>query len=171
MTKIHKVIDILLDILIITVTIIILFSVYNIIQIKLLNKDYMDFFGYAIFEVATGSMSPTINVEDMLIIKITDEIRTNDIIVYKEGNSLIVHRLLETQGDTLITKGDANNAEDKSIQKEQVVGKVIKTFPKLGMWRKIILSPQVLTLIITVIILLGIAFFHTTKKTEEKDEK
>ena len=64
---------------------------------------------------------------------------------------------------------NANNAEDKPINESQVLGKVTYIIPKLGIWRKAILSPQVLILIASLIILLGIAFKITTN-TEEKDE-
>lgn len=139
-----KIIGTILNILLCIVFIILLFGAYYIVQIKVQNKEYANMFGYTFFEVATGSMSPTIEIGDIVIVKLTKEVNKNDIIVYKDGKDFITHRLINIKKDELITKGDANNSEDKSITMEQVLGQVIYTIPKVGIWRKIILTPQIL---------------------------
>lgn len=141
-----KIIGIVLNVLISIVMIIMLFGIYYIVQIKIQNKEYANMFGYTFFEVATGSMSPTIEIGDIVIVKFTKDISENDIIVYKDDKDFITHRLIKIKDNELITKGDANNSEDKSITKEQVLGQVIYTVPKVGIWRKIILTPQILRL-------------------------
>ncbi len=167
---INKISGIILDILLIVVTLLIIMGVYYLIQIKLFNNDYANIFGYTFFEVATGSMADTIQVGDAVIVEITKDVQENDIIVYKEENNFITHRLIKiNENDEIITKGDANNAEDNPISKTQILGKVIYIIPKLGALRKTILSPQVLILITTLIILLGIALKITTNM-EEEDE-
>lgn len=168
--KINKILSIMLNILLVLVSIIIIIGIYYIIQIKILNNDYANLFGYTFFEVATGSMSPTINVGDVVIVKVGQEVTENDIIVYKENESFITHRLIRKEDDKLITKGDANNSEDKAIEESDVLGKVIKIFPQIGIWRKAILSPEVIGLIVILIIILIISLIYTSK-TEEKVEK
>lgn len=141
-----KIIGTILNILIFFVMIIMMFGIYYIVQIKVQKKEYANMFGYTFFEVATGSMSPTIEVGDIVIVKFTKDVNESDIIVYKDGKDFITHRLIKIKNNELITKGDANNSEDKSITMEQVLGEVIYTVPKVGIWRKIILTPQILRL-------------------------
>lgn len=167
---VNKIIGIVLNILLIIVTLIILVGIYYLVQIKVFNNDYANIFGYTFFEVATGSMANTIEIGDVVIVELTKDVRKNDIIVYKEEENFITHRLIDiNENGEFITKGDANNTEDKPVNETQVLGKVTYIIPKLGIWRKAILSPQVLILIASLIILLGIAFKITTN-TEEKDE-
>ena len=167
--KTEKTFSIILNALITFVVIITLIGVYYIYQIKVVKNDYADIFGYTFFEVATGSMSGTIEIGDVVITKITKEVNENDIIVYKEGNSFITHRIIRKDGDVIVTKGDANNAEDLPINNEAVLGTVIKIIPKIGIWKKVILSPEVIGLIVFLIVLLEI-FIYYSSKSEEKDD-
>lgn len=90
--------------------------------------------------IASGSMTPTLDVGDIAITVQTrpETIRVGDIIQYwREGEPApIIHRVIETYktGGTiyLVTKGDANNAPDDPITPTQTVGKLIITIPKLG---------------------------------------
>lgn len=61
MKKLSKVLGYVLNILILFIIIIMAFAIYYFVQVKVLNKAYANIFGYTFFEVATGSMSPTIN--------------------------------------------------------------------------------------------------------------
>lgn len=167
---IGNIIGYILDILIFIVTILIIIGSYYIAQIKIMNNEYANLFGYTFFEVATGSMSSTIEVGDVVVVKITKEVEKNEIIVYKDENNFVTHRLIEKDGEKLVAKGDANNSEDKPITQEQILGKVIYIIPKLGIWRKIFLSPEIIALILVFIILLGIVFQITSKTTENADE-
>ena len=128
------------------------------------------FFGFTFFEVATGSMKDTIQIGDGVLVEITKDVKENDIIVYKEEENFITHRLIEiNENGDLITKGDANNSKDQPIKIDKVLGKVVYILPKIGILKKAILSKQVLILILTLIILLGVALKITTN-LEEKDE-
>ena len=115
-------------------------------------------------------MYPTMEIGDVVVVKIKKEIEQNDIIVYKDGESIITHRLIEKNNKELIAKGDANNSEDKPITEDMVLGKVVKILPKIGIWRKIFTSPEVVFLIILLIIIFSITFIHTSE-SEEKNEK
>ena len=166
----QKIISFILNILLTIVTVIIIIGFYYIYQIKIVQNDYANLFGYTFFEVATGSMSPTIEIGDVVIVKITKQVEEEDIIVYIDGESIITHRLIEKDGDKLIAKGDANNSEDKPIDENMVLGKVTKIISKLGTWRKVFTSTEVVGLIIVLITLFGIVFVFPSK-TEEKDDK
>ena len=56
-------------------------------QNSIFNNSYANIFGYTFFEVATGSMSNTIEIGDVVIVKITKEVQENEIIVYSEDNN------------------------------------------------------------------------------------
>lgn len=167
--KKNKIFGYILDLLTLIVLIAIILGVYYIVQVRVLKKDNANLFGYAFFEVATGSMSGTIEIGDIVIVKITKDVQENDIIVYTEDSNYITHRLIEKKDNKLITKGDANNAEDKPITNEQVLGKVEKIVPKVGIWKKVLFSPEVIILGIILVVLLGIIICFKTK-TEEKNE-
>ena len=139
-------------------------------QVKIQKKDYANLFGYSLFEVATGSMKPTIQIGDVVIVKITKDVNENDIIVYVDGDDIITHRLVEKSENNIVTRGDANNSEDKPIQENMIIGQVIKIVPQLGTWQNILSSPEVLALIIVLIIILSIIYIYTSK-SEEEDEK
>lgn len=92
-------------------------------------------FGNYVFKVASGSMVPTIKVGDYILVKKTTNFQKGDIITYKTKDNNITHRIIIINDDgTIVTKGDANNTEDKPIKKNQVVGvykrklKVFKIF-------------------------------------------
>ncbi len=144
----------------------VLLCVYTFIATDVLKKDYVNVFGYTYFVVASGSMSGTIEVDDVIFVRITKDVYTNDIITYKskEGD-LITHRLINKNGNTYITKGDVNNAVDDAVTQDQIIGKV-----------KFILSPSFilksLAIFLIVFILLAlINFDKIIKKFIVKDEK
>ena len=139
-------------------------------QVKIQKKDYANLFGYSLFEVATGSMSPTIKGGDVVITKLTKEVKENDIIVYIDGNNIITHRLIEKNGNKIITRGDANNSEDKPIEEKMIIGEVVKIIPQLGTWQQILSSPEILVLIVILILILSVIYAYTSK-SEEKNDK
>ena len=127
------------------------------------------FYNYRAFEVITGSMSPSIEVSDVVIVKVTkDNINVDDIIVFKEGQSIITHRVIEMNEEFIVTKGDANNAKDKSIKKEAIIGKVIKIIPKIGVVKKVLTTPPVYISIITTFFLFWFAFSKDKKRKNTK---
>ena len=159
----------ILNILITVVVVITIIGLYYMAQVKILNKDYANIFGYTFFEVATGSMTNTINIGDIVVVKVNEAFKENDIIVYKEENSFITHRVIKIDGQDLITRGDANNSEDKPIKSDQILGKVIYIIPKIGIWRRVLASPEILGMIIISIILLGVVLMLTSKTEKEKE--
>jgi signal peptidase len=104
--------------------------------------------------IASGSMTPTLDVGDIAITVQTrpEAIKVGDIIQYwREGEPApIIHRVVEiykSEGTTyFITKGDANNAPDDPITPTQTVGKLIITIPKVG-WISIYLKTAIVNTI------------------------
>ena len=63
----------IVNLLIIIVVVAIIFCLYCVFSIKVLHKQYINLFGYSIFEVASGSMQKTINVGDAVLIKLNSD--------------------------------------------------------------------------------------------------
>lgn len=175
----EKIISIIFDVLIVILGLILVVSIYNGIQIKILGNKYSNFFGYTTFEVQTGSMSDTINPGDWIIVKLTDDVKLKDIITYQLDNEFITHRVVEVYKNYYVTKGDANPSKDDEITKKQIVGKVVKTLPKFGFWRKTLFNPYVLGSLIVTIYLISQLFNKDKKnkflnkfkrKTKEKNQ-
>ena len=173
MKKVIKIIgNSIINILVIIAVVILIFSIYFLVQTKILNKDYANIFGYTFFEIATGSMSGTLEIGDVVIVKLTNDVEVGDIIVYKEEDYFITHRLIEKNQDTLIAKGDANNSEDSPISINDVIGKVEFTIENVGIWKKVFTSPSVLITLFINIVLFGIVLIYKKKKkVEEKGGK
>lgn len=147
--------------------VIIVINLISIISLRLTDKGYPDIFGYSYFSVLSGSMEPTIKVGDEIIIKITDDVKENDIITFHEEDSFVTHRLLRIEGNNLITKGDANDSEDDPVSKERLVGKVILTIPFLGKIKFVITNTYFLIVLVLAYI---INEFIINKKEKEAKE-
>ena len=123
-----------------------------------INPDQVpDFFGIKPFIVLSGSMEPTINTGDLVIVKTTnpEELAVRDIISFKDGNSVITHRIVElTQsGDSpaFITQGDANNTVDRGpVTYSQVEGIYLFKINKLGNLAMFMQTPMGLLLFVAV---------------------
>jgi signal peptidase len=108
------------------------FNVFLIVARLVTNSDLPKAFGMAHVVVVTGSMEPTVNVGDILIIREQPDYAVGDIVTYRSGVSLVTHRIVAKQGDLLITRGDHNNVDDAPIPPESVEGKMIFRIPMLG---------------------------------------
>ena len=166
----EKIIKAITDVFMAIVIIAIFFAMYNFIQLNMMDKKYVNFFGYTFFNVATGSMEDTIMVNDVIVVKITNDYKENDIITYMNNNDFITHRIIKMDGDVIITKGDANNTADNPIDKSVVLGRVIKIIPKLGVWKKVITTPKVLISIVITILLFSFAFSYKAESNKDKEK-
>ncbi len=140
--------------------------VYTFIATDIMKKDYVNVFGYTYFVVKTGSMSGTLEIDDIIIVKIDDNPKINDIITYvNDDGEIITHRLIRKTGNKLIAQGDVNNAEDNPITKDRLIGTV-----------KLVISPSfilkvVATFLILFIFLALINFDSIIQKYIVKDKK
>ncbi|MBQ3511683.1 MAG: signal peptidase I [Bacilli bacterium] len=167
---VKKIINITLDVFIVMLGVILLITVYNNVQVKILGHDYASFFGHSVFEVQTGSMGEIIEPGDWIVVKYEKNIKLNDIVTFEHKGEYITHRVIEAYNGTYVTKGDANTAKDAPISKEQIVGKVVKVIPNFGILRKTIFNPIVLVAIIITLFFLNQVFKKTTKEDIEKEK-
>lgn len=99
-------------------------------------------YGYAI--VLSGSMSPTFEVDDMVVIRQEESYNPDDIVTFVDSsNDLVTHRLIsiDTEKGTAVTKGDANNVCDPELKTERIKGRVVSIIPKVGVFVSIITNP------------------------------
>lgn len=119
------------------------------ISTVVLHKDYVNIGGYTFFIVASGSMSGTVDVNDMVIVKITDDFQVGDIVTYQADGYFVTHRIISINKDQIITKGDSNNTEDDPIGRDKIIGKVVAIFPFMAIFE--ILGAVILISIIVVV--------------------
>lgn len=105
-------------------------------------------FGYGAAVVLSGSMEPTFSEGALIIVKEAESYKKNDIVVYQDGQSLVVHRIVEVAEDTVTTKGDANQVADAPIRLTAIKGKVLVWIPVAGTIIKGIKTPVGTVLII-----------------------
>lgn len=144
---------------------------YSFFSITIFEKSYVNMFGYTVFQVGSNSMAPVITTNDLIVVKIGDEVNQNDVITYIKNNELVTHRVLEITKNSYITKGDANNTNDESVLKEEAIGKVIKILPNYGIWYKVITTPKIIAMVCVTLLLFSTALSYKTRKkiTEEDD--
>lgn len=142
--------------------IIILFLIISFIYLFIIisPKVFKNFypFGIKVAIVLTGSMEPTLEINDFVIIKKSNNIKVNDIVSYKDDNSSkeVLHRVIKINKDEIITKGDANNTEDKPININKVTGIYIGKIKYLGNIISFISKSIVFSIIITTIVVIMI---------------
>ncbi len=77
--------------------------------------------------VISYSMYPALTRGDLILVKgvTPEEIKVGTVIVFHHANGLAVHRVIRFKGDFIVTKGDANTAEDEPITFDDVIGRVL----------------------------------------------
>ena len=180
MKVVKKIFRWIFDIILFIILAIALIMAYNHVQVNIRGNTYTTMLGYSAFEVATGSMSNTIEIGDVILVKLiepNEPVSENEIVVFTQDTTLVTHRIIKINGDQIITKGDANNKEDDPSTRKQIIGKVVKIIPNVKMWKEIILTPKVLIPSSISILLLWIFFSYdkeknvkTTNKIIEKQE-
>lgn len=140
-TKKVKTQKVLKSIAYIVVILCLLFLVVIVVQLcidKFKNKSPVpSAFGYASLTIQTGSMSGTLEIGDMIIIKGQDDYKIGDIVTFLPQNDVIptTHRIVRMEGDKIYTKGDNNNSEDgEYITKANIYGKVVCVLSGLGLF-------------------------------------
>lgn len=99
---------------------------------------------YGAYVIVSGSMEPSIHVNDAIVIKRTEstDIEVGDVVTYRSLDPsyygiMITHRIIDIVNEDgeikYVTKGDANQTRDRSlVSLDQIYGEVIMRIPKLG---------------------------------------
>ena len=109
---------------------IILWDLIIIVQTIQKPNETPSVFGIKTFCIISGSMEPTISVNDIVIIKEVEqnEIKRGDIIAFKHKGETITHRIIKISKDEngellYTTQGDANNTEDEDKSDKIIIVK------------------------------------------------
>lgn len=90
-------------------------------------------FGFHAEVAVSGSMEPLFSPGDLLIYREESTYQAGEVILFRQEDSLITHRIVEEQNDQFKTKGDANNVEDEGLTNTtQIEGKLILVIPAIG---------------------------------------
>ena len=128
-------------------------------------------FGIGLAVVLSGSMEPEISVGDLLMIYESKNYEVGDVVVYQSGRIAVTHRIVSISGDEVITRGDANNAEDEPITLERIKGKVVMIIPCVGYLVNIIKTPLGTFSIIALAVLLLERSFRVEKEKDDQQLK
>ena len=140
--------------------------------------------GYRMFTIVTGSMEPQYTIGDVILVEEAkyEELKLKDVITYESRASgtegmLVTHRIIDINEETqeLLTRGDANDADDPVIKGDQVLGKVVYKFFLISLLTKLIRNKIGFYFLVFVplvlVIFLEIADFVTQPKEEENEEQ
>jgi signal peptidase len=108
-------------------------AVYSINARRIVGNAMPMPFGVGLSVILSGSMEPTLSVNDLVVVKAADSYTVDDIVVYQSGSTLVIHRIVDIQGDVYITKGDANNTADEPIGLAVIKGKEVFSVPFVGL--------------------------------------
>ena len=79
--------------------------------------------------ITTGSMSPTLEVKDLVLMQnLKIETQQGDIIMFEteEANMPVIHRVYSASGSGILTKGDASEfVDDWTLKKDQIRGEAV----------------------------------------------
>ncbi len=125
-------------------------------------------FGTGCAVVLSGSMEPELSVDDLIIVREAKGYNVNDVVVYQNGFDLIVHRIISIDGDTITTKGDANNVADNPTNISAIKGKVVASIPGIGLIAQVLKTPiAILVMGALAFVLMEVSF----RKEKEADSK
>ncbi len=126
-------------------------------------------FGFGAAVVLSGSMEPALDIDDMIIVRESDRYEVGDVVVYQSENTLIVHRVVALDGETAVTRGDANNAADAPIDVSVIKGKVIAHVPKLGLVVNALKTPAGILIVLAAAFAMMEFSFRREKDADDKE--
>jgi len=129
-------------------------------------------FGIGASVVLSGSMEPALSVGDLLILRVQENYESGDIVVYQSGSMPVVHRIVEISGETVITRGDANNANDEAFPITAIKGGVIVVIPLIGYGIWALKTPVgILVTLAAAVLLVEMSFRKGKAEKEAEKEK
>ena len=121
---------------------------------------FMLIFGFRAIVLIGNSMSPTMWINDVVVIKKVEEvdIKVGDVVTFGKNSSKVftTHRVYEIVEGGFITKGDANETTDEMISYSDIQGKVFIYIPKIG--KVLNLFKNIYSLIAIVLTIFSIVF-------------
>lgn len=179
---VRKILNIISTVLLIAIIAVVIF-----VFIARITGNVPSIFGFTVFRVQTDSMSPTLEIGDVIIDRKVpaEEIKKGDIITYdcltgEMAGHTITHRVITEpeQRDGIYyfqTQGDKTGAiPDEVIRYDQIEGKFITKVPLLNQLYTFFLSPYgLIAFIFLIMVLFGyelISLILSYRAIDEKDD-
>ena len=142
------------------------------INAKRVMKNLMSMpFGVGSAVVLSGSMEPTLSVNDLVVVRAAEQYSKDDIVVFQSGAELVIHRVVSVENGQLVTRGDANNTEDPPISPELVKGRLILAIPYVGLLiRGLQTLPGILIVLALAILMLRLSWQKETDASSREQE-
>jgi len=130
--------------------------------------------GRATYLVVNGkSMEPKFHLGDLAVVKPSESYQIGDIVAYKNQqleNELVIHRIVNIQGDYFVLKGDNNTWLDTyKPTSDEIIGKLWLHLPYIGNITNLIKKPISIALLI--VLGGGIVMIKPSKKIYDKRKK
>lgn len=140
--------------------------------ISLLSANNKSLLGFRIYRVVSGSMEPNIKIGDVIIIKKQKNYDIGDIVTYiGNDESFITHRIVLISGDEITTKGDANNTNDISINKQQIIGKLVLKIHSINFISYLLTKPVIWILVLFIGVFSILVFSNLKEDVKEAIKK
>ena len=166
--------------LLILLVLILLFSVTIALGAILRDENLLSPWGTGFFIIASGSMQPTMPVGSIVYVKAVapEEIKVDDVITFFIGTSrtiVLTHRvrdvIVDENGYSYVTRGDANNVDDHAFGYDMVVGRVAYVIPGNSLLIRVVGNVKYVGIaIIALGLLLCLAGIVKTKKKRKSLE-
>lgn len=129
-------------------------------------------FGFGVGVVMSGSMEPELSVDDVIVVVEKDGYEIGDIVVFQQRNLLVVHKIIDIDGEMVTTQGTANNTADEPMHESAIKGIVWFHIDGLGgavTWLK---SPLGTVTVLALAVMLLLWSYSSEKKIKtEADEQ
>lgn len=121
-------------------------------------------FGVGASIVMSGSMEPEIATGDLVFVIKASKYEVGDVILFRSGNSCVLHRIVAIDGQEVITRGDANNTNDEPISTSDIKGVYIGKIDNVQGRIEELSSPTVLLIGAGTVVALAIIIIYYNRK-------
>ena len=144
-------------------------SVYSLNARRVMRNALPMPFGVGASVVLSGSMEPTLSVNDLVIVRAAESYAEGDVVVYQSGSSLVIHRIVRVEDEYVVTRGDANNTEDDPVSLSAVKGRMAFAIPFLGLPVRLLQST--LGSFLVIVLIAALVSLSWRKERAEDDKK
>lgn len=161
-----KLINVIQKIIILLLAVVLTLNVMVLASKVIFKEDLPKVFGYSQAVVLSGSMSPELEVGDVVLYKVQDEYFVGDVIIFEVSDYFVTHRIIEEVENGFITQGDANNvSDDWVVEYSQIHGKMIATIPNFGGIISFLKTP----LGVIILVACGFAVYKLSSKRDRQN--
>lgn len=171
---------------------IVLVGIMVVVFVNKLSGNTPNVFGYSFYRIATDSMTPSLEVGDIILSKKVSDyssLEVDDVITYncekgKLAGMSITHRIIEVNEEdgkySFLTQGTKQGAtvDEYPVLEHQIEAKMVCKIPLLGSLVTLLLKPYVFLIIIVVplcvcliIEVRKLIVIYKTKEEEVEDEE